>query len=43
LSLGVYPVNGLWNLVPVDPEYNSHVKRDWLPSQESQIASVAID
>lgn len=28
----VYPINELWNLVPSDPYFNSHVKRDRLPS-----------
>lgn len=32
LPLAVYPINELWNLVPSDPEFNSHKKRDRLPS-----------
>lgn len=30
----VYPTNELWNLVPADPYFNSHVKRNRLPSLE---------
>jgi hypothetical protein len=29
-----YPTNELWNLVPADPYFNSHVKRNRLPSFE---------
>ncbi len=32
LPVAVYPINELWNLVPADPYYNSHLKRDRLPS-----------
>jgi len=32
LPLSVYPINELWNLVPVDRDFNSNVKRDRLPS-----------
>ncbi|GER90454.1 hypothetical protein KDW_46160 [Dictyobacter vulcani] len=32
MPLSVYPINELWNLVPADPYYNSHQKRDRLPS-----------
>jgi hypothetical protein len=32
LPVSVYPVNELWNLVPADPQFNSHIKRDRLPS-----------
>lgn len=32
LPVSVYPTNELWNLVPSDPQFNSHVKRDRLPS-----------
>lgn len=35
LPMAVYPINELWNLVPADPEFNSHKKRDRLPSLES--------
>ncbi len=34
VPVSVYPINELWNLVPADPEFNSHVKRDRLPSTE---------
>ncbi len=33
----VYPTNELWNLVPSDPYFNSHVKRNRLPSPEKLI------
>jgi len=33
LPVSLYPINELWNLVPADPYYNSHTKRDRLPSQ----------
>lgn len=33
LPLSVYPINELWNLVPVDRDFNSTVKRDRLPSE----------
>lgn len=32
LPIAVYPVNELWNLIPADPNFNSHKKRDRLPS-----------
>jgi hypothetical protein len=32
--VSIYPINELWNLVPSDPDYNSHVKRDRLPSPD---------
>ena len=35
LPLAVYPINELWNLVPSDPAFNSHKKRDRLPSTDS--------
>lgn len=34
IPMSVYPINELWNLIPADPNYNSHIKRDKLPSQE---------
>lgn len=34
LPVSVYPINELWNLVPADPKFNSHVKRDRLPTIE---------
>jgi hypothetical protein len=33
VPLAIYPTNELWNLVPSDPAYNSHTKRDRLPTQ----------
>jgi len=32
LPVSAYPINELWNLVPSDPRFNSHDKRDRLPS-----------
>ncbi|KUG09115.1 HNH endonuclease domain-containing protein [Solirubrum puertoriconensis] len=34
LPLAVYPVNELWNLLPVDKEFNQHLKRDRVPSSQ---------
>jgi hypothetical protein len=34
LPLAVYPINEVWNLIPADPDFNSHHKRDRLPSSE---------
>lgn len=34
LPIAVYPTNELWNLVPSDPRFNSHEKRDRLPQSE---------
>lgn len=34
VPLAVYPTNELWNLVPADPNFNSHIKRDRLPKPE---------
>ena len=34
LPIAVYPVNELWNLVPADPYFNRHKKRDRLPNAE---------
>ena len=34
LPISVYPINELWNLVPADPKFNSHIKRDRLPTIE---------
>jgi hypothetical protein len=28
----VYPINELWNLVPTDPQFNQHTKRDRVPT-----------
>lgn len=34
LPVAVYPTNELWNLVPSDPQFNSHQKRDRLPTSQ---------
>ena len=34
LPIALYPTNELWNLVPSDPKFNSHQKRDRLPTAE---------
>jgi len=34
LPVSVYPINELWNLVPSDPIFNRHTKRDRLPTLE---------
>ena len=34
LPIAIYPTNELWNLVPSDPSFNSHQKRDRLPTSE---------
>ena len=34
LPVSVYPINELWNLVPSDPRFNSHTKRDRFPTVE---------
>jgi hypothetical protein len=34
VPLAVYPTNELWNLVPSDPTFNMHRKRDRLPTSE---------
>ena len=34
LPIAIYPTNELWNLVPSDPNFNSHQKRDRLPRRE---------
>ncbi|MCI1187860.1 hypothetical protein MON38_10550 [Hymenobacter sp. DH14] len=39
LPLSFYPVNELWNLLPVDPAFNKHVKRARLPSLERLAAA----
>jgi hypothetical protein len=31
VPVSIYPTNELWNLVPSEPDYNSHEKRDRLP------------
>lgn len=34
VPVALYPINEIWNLVPSDPHYNSHIKRDRLPTAE---------
>jgi len=34
LPVSLYPINELWNLVPAEPKFNSHIKRDRLPTLE---------
>jgi hypothetical protein len=34
IPIAVFPFNDLWNLVPSDPYFNSHVKRARIPSAE---------
>ncbi|MGB3293415.1 MAG: HNH endonuclease domain-containing protein [Phormidesmis sp.] len=34
LPIAVYPTNELWNLVPSDPSFNLHQKRERLPTSE---------
>ena len=39
VPVSVYPTNELWNLVPADPYFNSHVKRARLPQQAKLLAA----
>ena len=39
LPLAVYPVNELWNLLPVDREFNQHTKRDRVPDAQRLTAA----
>jgi hypothetical protein len=32
IPIAVYPTNEMWNLIPADPYFNEHKKRDRLPS-----------
>lgn len=34
IPLSAVPINELWNLVPADPRFNQHTKRDRLPTAE---------
>ena len=34
VPVSVYPINELWNLIPSDPQFNMHLKRDRLPTHE---------
>jgi hypothetical protein len=35
VPVALRPINELWNLIPADPMFNSQVKRDRLPSEDS--------
>jgi hypothetical protein len=39
IPVSLYPINELWNLVPTDPYFNSHKKRDRLPTRERLITA----
>ena len=39
LPLAIYPINELWNLLPVDPEFNQRTKRDRVPSVQRLAAA----
>ncbi|GAB2777877.1 hypothetical protein HNQ93_001732 [Hymenobacter luteus] len=39
LPLTIYPVNELWNLLPVDRQFNQHTKRDRLPSSQRLVTA----
>ncbi|GGG35621.1 HNH endonuclease domain-containing protein [Hymenobacter glacieicola] len=39
LPLTVYPVNELWNLLPVDRQFNQHTKRDRVPDAQRLAAA----
>ncbi|MDO7884307.1 HNH endonuclease domain-containing protein [Hymenobacter cheonanensis] len=39
LPLAIYPLNELWNLLPVDPEFNQRTKRDRVPSMQRLAAA----
>src|SRR4051812_27257252 len=32
VPIALIPINELWNIAPADPPFNSHIKRDRLPS-----------
>jgi hypothetical protein len=40
LPIAVYPTNELWNLVPSDSDFNSHKKRDRLPTKGRLMAAL---
>jgi hypothetical protein len=42
IPIALRPINELWNLVPADPDFNSHHKRDRLPSPTRLAAAVPI-
>jgi hypothetical protein len=35
IPITLYPTNELWNLVPSDPVFNKHIKRDRMPSADT--------
>lgn len=39
LPLKIYPINELWNLLPVDKTYNQHIKRDRVPDSAKLLAA----
>jgi len=39
IPVSIYPINELWNIMPTDPYYNSHVKRNRLPTLEKLLNS----
>ncbi|MGI4872854.1 MAG: HNH endonuclease domain-containing protein [Janthinobacterium lividum] len=40
LPLALYPINELWNLLPVDREFNQRTKRDRVPSSQRLASAV---
>ena len=38
VPLAIHPMNDLWNLVLADASFNSHVKRDRLPTERTFLA-----
>lgn len=42
LPLSLYPINELWNLVPVDRVFNQRVKRDRIPSDQRLAAATPL-
>ncbi len=39
IPVSLYPINEMWNLVPSNPRFNSHKKRDKLPSSETLLTA----
>jgi len=39
LPLKIYPINELWNLLPVDKAFNQHTKRDRIPDAAKLLAA----
>jgi hypothetical protein len=42
LPLSLYPINELWNLVPVDRAFNQRIKRDRIPSDQRLAAATPL-